>query len=166
MRRFSNPLDHVRIAAPCSADWEQMIGNDRVRFCGQCELNVYNLSELSRREAEFLISNSEGRLCARFYRRADGSILTKNCPVGLKAIRRRLSRATQAISTALISFFAGLGVYAFSRPSLYTPQPRMGVIARPSEMMGELIKLPPERFEEKGQLVSIPMGRIAIDRKR
>jgi len=44
MARFRNPLDHVRIAAPCPADWDRMLGNDRVRFCGQCSLNVYNLS--------------------------------------------------------------------------------------------------------------------------
>jgi hypothetical protein len=163
MRRFSNPLDHVRIAAPCSADWEQMVGNDRVRFCGQCNLNVYNLSHLSRREAESLISSSEGRLCARFYRRADGSILTKNCPVGLRAIRRRLSRVAQAISAALISFFAGVGVYTFSKPVLYKSQPRMGVIARPPQIGQPAESPPPDRFEA-GRLTRIPLREIAIDR--
>ncbi len=53
-----------------------MIGGDRVRFCGQCQLNVYNLSAMSRYEAESLIARTEGRLCVRFFRRKDGSILT------------------------------------------------------------------------------------------
>ncbi|HET6647853.1 MAG TPA: hypothetical protein VFH01_11050, partial [Pyrinomonadaceae bacterium] len=91
MSRFNSPLDRVRVASPCKADWAQMIGTDRVRFCGQCNLNVYNLSSMTKTEAESLIAGTEGRLCVRFYRRADGSILTQDCPVGLRAIRRRLS---------------------------------------------------------------------------
>src|SRR5262245_19054089 len=112
MARVSSPLDHVRVAAPCPAEWDQMIGTERVRFCGQCNLNVYNLSALSKAEAEAFIMNSEGRLCVRFYRRADGSILTRNSPVGLRAIRRRLSRVAQAVSAAVISFFAGIGMHS------------------------------------------------------
>ena len=62
MARFNNSLDHVRVAAPCQADWDQMIGSERVRFCGQCSLNVYNLSAMSRSDAESLIARNEGRL--------------------------------------------------------------------------------------------------------
>lgn len=116
MNRFNNPLDHVTIAAPCKADWQQMIGTDRVRFCAQCNLNVYNLSSMTKRQAESLISQTEGRLCVRFYRRTDGTILTDNCPVGLRAIRRRLSYLAKATSAALLSFLAGLGVYRANAP--------------------------------------------------
>src|ERR1044072_7537220 len=86
-----NPLDNVKVAAPCPANWEEMIGSEEVRFCRHCSLNVYNLSGMSKQEAESLIASTEGRLCVRFYRRADGTILTDNCPVGLRAIRRRQS---------------------------------------------------------------------------
>ena len=110
MHQFNSPLDHVRIAAPCNADWEQMVGTDRVRYCGQCDLNVYNLSSMTKRDAESFIVRNEGRLCIRFYRRADGSILTENCPVGLRAIRRRLSRLVYASASAFLGFFAGLGL--------------------------------------------------------
>ena len=87
MARFKHPLDRVQVAAPCKADWDEMIGTDRVRFCGQCSLNVYNLSAMTRDEAESVIAANEGKLCVRFYRRKDGSILTQDCPVGLAAIR-------------------------------------------------------------------------------
>lgn len=127
MNHFNNPLDHVRIAAPCKADWEEMIGTHRVRFCGQCNLNVYNLSSMSTAQAESLIAQTEGRLCVRFYRRSDGSILTENCPVGLSAIRRRLSYLAKATSAAVLSFFAGVGVYRITSAPL-TP-PLMGVMA-------------------------------------
>jgi hypothetical protein len=83
MVRFDSPLDRVRIAAPCPANWDEMLGSYRVRFCSRCELNVYNLSSMTRAEAEAFIAGHEGKLCVRFYQRADGSILTQNCPVGV-----------------------------------------------------------------------------------
>src|SRR6195256_1014573 len=115
MSRFRKTLKHVRVAAPCESDWGRMIGDERVRFCGQCSLNVYNLSSMTRADAESLIARKEGRLCVRFYRRRDGSIITKACPVGLRAIRRRVSYVAKAIGSMVLGLFAGLGVHgAFS----------------------------------------------------
>jgi hypothetical protein len=82
-----------------------MEGDDRVRFCRECNLNVYNLSGMTRREAESLVAGASVRLCARFYRRADGTMLTKDCPVGLRALRRRASLAAGAVLTATLSLF-------------------------------------------------------------
>src|SRR5438045_496198 len=102
MAKFTNPLDGVRVAAPCPADWERMVGDERMRYCGQCNLHVYNLSGMARAEAEALITNAEGRLCVRFYRRAEGHVLTSNCPVGLRAAKQTVSEvsATNPCSTA------------------------------------------------------------------
>jgi hypothetical protein len=115
MPKLTSPLDHIKIAAPCSADWDQMFSfeGERVRFCSQCNLNVYNLSDMSRQEAEALINKTEGRLCVRFYRKADGSILTQNCPVGLKAIKRRVAWVAQVVLGMILSFVSGLGLYIF-----------------------------------------------------
>src|SRR5918994_1843636 len=110
MPKFSSPLDEVRVAAPCPADWGKMVGDERVRFCGSCELHVYNLSGMTRREAEALVTSAEGRLCVRFYRRPDGTILTRNCPVGLSALKRRGAHAATATMTAVLGFFAALGL--------------------------------------------------------
>jgi hypothetical protein len=134
MARFKNPLDQVRVAAPCKADWDQMIGSDRVRFCGQCSLNVYNLSAMNRSDAESLIARTEGRLCVRFYRRRDGSIITKDCPVGLRAIRRRVSYVAKAISSMVLGLFAGLGVHeAFTNIAPFGSGTTMGVLAAPTK---------------------------------
>ena len=131
MARFTNRLDHVRIAAPCKADWNQMIGDERVRFCGQCSLNVYNLSSMTKSDAESLIARNEGRLCIRFYRRSDGSIITKDCPVGLRAIRRKVSYVAKAISSSVLGLLAGLGVYVASSSIVPTgPKRTMGVMAQ------------------------------------
>ncbi|MEK7725310.1 MAG: hypothetical protein AAB336_13230, partial [Acidobacteriota bacterium] len=61
MNKFTNPLDNIRIASPCSADWNEMVGNERQKFCGSCQKNVYNLSGMTKDEAENLLMNAEGR---------------------------------------------------------------------------------------------------------
>lgn len=83
-------LDQIKVASPCNASWEDMTGDDRVRFCGQCEKNVYNLSAMPREDAERLLAERlGGELCVRFYQRADGTVLTEDCPVGMRKKRRR-----------------------------------------------------------------------------
>ena len=109
-------LEGIRVAAPCPASWERMSGDDRVRHCAECNLNVYNLSEMTRREAESLIASREGRLCVRYYRRADGTILTRNCPRGLEAMVRRVSRIAGAALSAAMSLGA-----AFAQTGQQTP---------------------------------------------
>ena len=106
MTEQADLLGRVRIASPCNASWEGMEGDGRVRFCRECNLNVYDLSELTRDEAEALVAATEGRLCARLYRRADGTVLTKDCPKGLRAVRLRVSRAAGAAFAALLSLLA------------------------------------------------------------
>lgn len=113
MRKFTNPLDNIHVASPCSADWNEMYGNDRKRFCGDCKLNVYNLSDMTRQEAENLLMNSEGRLCVRFFRRADGTVLTKDCPVGWQAIKTKVARTASASFAFGLAFLGGL--FAFNQ---------------------------------------------------
>ena len=146
MSRFDTPLNNIKVASPCSADWEGMFGNERKRFCGDCKLNVYNISGMTRTEAERLLEQSEGRLCVRYYRRADGTILTKDCPVGWAKVRQRTSMIATAALSMIVSFLAGLSIYsAFSKKvdlgvrlpiPFATPTPKyeplMGAIAIPT----------------------------------
>lgn len=108
----TDPLDNLRVAAPCLASWAEMSGDARVRHCTLCSLNVYDFSEMTRAEVQALLARTEGRVCARLYRRSDGTVLTRDCPTGLRALRRRASRAATALITALLSFpslaFAGV----------------------------------------------------------
>lgn len=109
-------IDRLRIATPCPMSWEQMAGDDRVRFCDHCQLNVYNISELTQIEAEALVASIEGRLCARLFRRTDGTVLTKDCPVGLRALRRRVAKRTAAIFAAVLTLTsAALGQQSADR---------------------------------------------------
>jgi len=128
--RFNSPLNNVRVAAPCPADWDQMLGNNRSRFCGHCNLNVYNLSAMSRSEAEDFIARSEGRVCIRYYRRKDGTIITENCPVGLRRLKKRMSQIAAALVSAILTFLAGLGFFfAVDKLSKLQNQRVMGMFA-------------------------------------
>ncbi len=148
--KFDSPLNNVKVASPCPADWNAMYGDDRKRFCGDCKLNVYNLSGMTRDEAERLVTNAEGRLCVRYYQRADGSIITADCPVGWAKIKQRTRVYATAAFSLLMALLSGIFVvslfskqretmgtlripYATPTPTP-TPdnRPTMGVMAMPT----------------------------------
>jgi hypothetical protein len=81
-----------------------MAGDDQVRYCGLCEKNVYNFSAMTSTEVVELIQRHEGQLCARFYRRSDGTMLTTDCPVGVHHRVQRRKRRT-GLAAAIASFF-------------------------------------------------------------
>lgn len=114
-------LDRISVAEPCQANWDDMVAvpteadgpngvGDRVRFCGLCAKNVFNLSEMTREEATNFVAQIEGTACVRFYRRADGTVLTSDCPVG---VRRRRRRRFLALAVTAVSAMSA-GVYAFA----------------------------------------------------
>ncbi|HWT00073.1 MAG TPA: hypothetical protein VN256_07490 [Pyrinomonadaceae bacterium] len=96
-------FERMRLASPCNVGRENMTGDGRTRFCSQCSLHVYNISAMTRDEVASLVGNTEGRICARLYRRADGTALTRDCPVGLRALRRRVAEVAGAVLTAVLS---------------------------------------------------------------
>ncbi len=105
MKTALSLLNDLRVANPCSADWAQMQGTDQVRHCNRCKLNVYNLSQMTEAAATALIVEKEGQLCVRFYRRADGTLLTRDCPVGFPV---RAWRRVCAVALAGVSLLAWL----------------------------------------------------------
>lgn len=83
-----------------------MAGDERIRHCALCDLNVYNFAAMTRDEIRELLVRAEGRVCARLYRRADGTLLTRDCPTGLRALRRRLSGWANTAMAMLVSITA------------------------------------------------------------
>jgi len=114
MAKFDNPLNNLKVASPCSQDWNAMLGDSRKRYCGECKLNVYNLSGMTRAEAENLVMSAEGRLCVRFYQRPDGSVLTQDCPVGWAKVKQRTKAYVTALASLIFSFFGALGLVTFT----------------------------------------------------
>jgi hypothetical protein len=123
-----------------------MFGDERKRFCGDCKLNVYNLSGMTRYDADLLLRVSEGRLCVRYFQRPDGTILTQDCPVGWAKLKKRVSVFATAAFSLIVSLFAGLYFASlfgkktefgrrfpvpFATPTP-DPYPLMGAVAIPS----------------------------------
>lgn len=132
-------LSRIVIESPCHESWEGMTGDDRQRHCGRCRKNVYNLSELTEREALTLIGAGKP-LCLRLYRRPDGSVLTKECGVGIR--KRWQTRAM--LSAAVVALLVAVGLKrASAEPKELPPgeflaggitvqqQPELGDIAYP-----------------------------------
>lgn len=97
----------LRVASPCPEKWESMQGDERVRHCDKCRLNVFNLSGMSRTEVDALLGAAEGRVCGRFFQRRDGTVMTKDCPVGLRRVRLKVGGALVAAVT-MAAFAVGL----------------------------------------------------------
>jgi hypothetical protein len=107
-------VQSIIIENPCSVRWEEMRGDEAVRFCDRCKLNVHNLTGMSQKEAEQLITSQPKRPCVYFYRRDDGVIVTDNCPKMLRPVRNRISAyaagALLAFSWCLASSVSAQGL--------------------------------------------------------
>jgi hypothetical protein len=101
-------LNAVDVAKPCTEDWSRMRGDERAKHCAKCEKTVYNLSEMTEDEAKALILGRRGDMCVTFYRRADGTLATAQCPTGLFGVqRRRMKRVAAAAAIVAGALFTG-----------------------------------------------------------
>lgn len=160
-----NVLKDIRIASPCSMSWDEMVGDDKRRHCGACNLHVHNFAAMTQREIEALITSAGGRVCARLYRREDGTILTADCPVGLAAVRAKVRR-TAARGVAALGMLLSAGLLLaqgerkpWERARLEQLQPFKWVhdrLAPPPPIMGKMIMgdvcipTPPQRGAANG----------------
>ncbi len=101
-------VNDLRIASPCDVPWSSMDGDDRTRHCGQCDRKVHNVARLSAEEVVELLRDSDHPPCFQIWRRADGTVLTSDCPIGARRLRNR-RRVPLAMSlTALLTACGGL----------------------------------------------------------
>lgn len=106
MENGRNWLDDLVIETACEEPWDGMRGDDQVRHCAACRLDVHDLSALTRPEAEALVRGADGRLCARIHRRPDGRVLTRDCGPARRSVQRRRTR----VRVMLTGLFAFLGL--------------------------------------------------------
>ena len=118
--KVSSLLDNLVIASPCTVKWDEMTGDDRKRLCNGCSKFVHNISDMTKREAEEFLEVNGTEHCMIFYRRFDGTILTDDCPVGLRKIRdawRFATKIAAGVLTMLISLPGALAQTASSGKS-------------------------------------------------
>lgn len=112
-----NLLDNLVIASPCSIPWNAMTGGDRKRLCGGCSRYVHNISDMTRREAEAFLQANGTTHCMIFYRRFDGTIMTDDCPVGLRKIRDACRLAARVAAGFLAMLLALPSAFAQQAPA-------------------------------------------------
>jgi hypothetical protein len=168
-------LDNIRVASPCNARWDDMAGDERVRFCTQCRKNVFNLSAMTRSQIETLIREKEGKFCGRFYQRPDGRMITADCPTGQRRRRNRLVRWGGAVFATLLLM---IGVRTTSRAQEKgksggpkgVPTRLMGEVSVAPARMGDIASPYPVTTNRNERWTNCPvpnrgpriMGRIAV----
>ncbi|MDQ3801669.1 MAG: ankyrin repeat domain-containing protein [Acidobacteriota bacterium] len=89
-------LDSIRVASPCTEDWSEMRGSEKVRFCEHCAHEVNNLSAMTRKEAMRLVKKSEGGICVRYVKNPE-----TNAPVFAEKLYQITRRAGLAAAGVL-----------------------------------------------------------------
>ena len=147
-------LEEIQIAQPCRADWNRMTGDQRARFCGSCHKNVYDISQMTRADAQNLIQQKEGDVCVRLYRRPDGTVITADCPVGRAATPRPLWWGVAALVALISSGLAGCATHSQT----------MGDIAVVPAVGSQTVETPPVApvkvetpAKEFGKIQSVPI---------
>lgn len=92
-------LDRIDVREPCTESWEEMTGNDKVRFCSHCAKNVYDISAYTRERAEKLVRDSAGGLCVRYRKDDSGRVVT--AAPRFTQIKRRAKIAAGVLATTL-----------------------------------------------------------------
>jgi hypothetical protein len=109
-------ISQYKLAAPCSSDWNDLIGTSRCRFCSACSLNVYDCSNMDQVEVEQLVLQKENKQSFVLYKRKDGRFLTSDCPVGQKRVRSGM--VTIASLAAAVVGAIAVGIWLVSnRPA-------------------------------------------------
>ena len=111
MERYN--LDSISVKTPCNESWDEMSGNDEVRFCSHCAKSVHNLSAMSRIQVEELVRNSNGNLCVRYEKTPQGKPITA-LPKAPQIKRQSTIAAGVLVSSLALSTFA----YAQDKPTL------------------------------------------------
>jgi hypothetical protein len=114
------PLEVLKIENPCAADWGEMRGDERTRFCLGCRKHVHNLSAMSRDEAERLICESALNLCIRMTFDSVGAVVTVDYAGDERRQRRRGWRFWTGVGLLGALLSGGLRAYWAGPRSLPT----------------------------------------------
>lgn len=151
-------LDRISVASPCTESWEEMSGDHRVRFCGKCEQNVYRLTDLPRAEAHALLDRARGgeEICVRYARRADGTIVTNDCPSTIQRGRGGgpLLNVVKTVAAGLAATLsAGLTTGCFEDQQPVTPAPQPPQQTLPQQ---------PRQPVDPDEHLRMEMGEVAV----
>jgi len=117
-------IENIKVKTPCSEEWNDMTGNERIRFCSHCAKDVNNISEMTRKEAMRLVRKYEGRLCIRYH--IDP---TTQRPIFIDTLHKITRRGPSVTAGVMATAFAVASAsYAQSEPA---SQPQESAVVVP-----------------------------------
>jgi hypothetical protein len=149
------PMAKMLIASPCDESWSRMTGDEKTRFCKSCQKNVHNLAAMTTVEVEeFLDKHKTGEACIRLYERLDGTVLTADCPVGVKRRRMRMLLVS-TLGAGACSLFAFTAI-AITLSALNRP-PKIIEVTAPTNTV--YVAQPTPTVESGPRLPNTPIGK-------
>ncbi len=136
----------IQIKTACPKNWAELVGDDKKRFCSECNLHVHNAARLTQVEASTLVAKANSRVCMRIEYDASGAPVFRDShpAVGIKP--RSASRfARWALSAAAGLLAACNG--SIPTPAATDPVPGTNGGETPSKM---------------GKVVSTELGDVAV----
>ncbi len=116
-----------KIEKPCPANWNEMQGDEKRRFCEHCQLQVHHLSAMTLTEQRDVVGSTDAHVCIRY------SLPLAAVPVtGEDWMRHQTSPWWKRVAMAAMAGFATLFVIQCSRPSGHGAL--MGEIAAPPKV--------------------------------
>jgi hypothetical protein len=147
-------VSQLRIAKPCSAIWSEMSGDSQRRFCASCKKNVYNVAGMTQREVRDLIDHSEVLPCLRLSRRADGTVITRDCPVGVAKSYQRIALAVMGC----LAFGFTIASAAIGREKKQWESETLADHLRTKPVVGPIVdKLCPQPSVVMGAMPTLPV---------
>lgn len=161
----------LTIAEPCHENWDGMTPVEKGRFCGSCQKQVVDFSNMSDRQvAEFFKKPSTGSVCGRF--------MTDQLDREIEIPKKRIPWVKYFFQIALPAFLVSLKVSASktqgkikvnavsgkdtTRRPVYDDTKTMGMVAKPQSIrpiiLGDTIITPVNKTVEsiKGEINILP----------
>lgn len=123
MRGTGSPPEPLRVelSTPCPKAWADMVGGERVRFCGECQKSVYNLSAMTPEDAAAIVA-APSTACVAYVPGPDGAV--QHAAPGLWATLRR------GRTTPLVHHLPAAESPAAEPPAAEPPPLRVGGLRR------------------------------------
>src|SRR5688572_4565574 len=121
-------IDSVRVKDPCTKAWDEMTGNDQVRFCTHCDKEVNNLSAMTRKEALKLVRKSGGSLCIRYVQQP----ITK-APMFSEQLTQITRRRSPLMAAGVMTASLTLSTLAYAQGGAMVPARETSAAARTNE---------------------------------
>lgn len=104
-------IENIEVKTPCSEDWNEMTGSDKIRLCSHCSKSVNNLSAMTRKQALKIIRRSQGGICVRYIKNP-----LNNRPVFADKIYKITRRA--GITAGVLGASLSLSTLAFAQSDI------------------------------------------------